>query len=90
MCSGSVIVTDNKGGWKEQIKHKETGFLCNNREEFVKTMEFLAGNPQIEHQIRMNALNYVREEYSIEKSSKSWEKIFNKIEKISSKKKLKK
>lgn len=90
MCSGSVIVTDNKGGWKEQIKNKETGFLCNNREEFLKVMEFLAGNPQIENQIRLNALKYVKENFGMEQSSRSWEKIFNKIEKISKKKKIKK
>lgn len=90
MSSGSVMVADNKGGWPYQIKHGVTGFLCSTKEDFVKTMEFIAANPQIEHQIRMNAKEYVSTTFGMENATKSWEKIFNKIEKISSKKKIKK
>lgn len=86
MAAGSVLVVDAKGGWCEQIENNVTGFLCNNREEFVKIMNYLAANPQIENQIRMNAVNNVYTKYSMHAAIISWKNVFEKIESIAKKK----
>lgn len=86
MSVGSVIVTNNRGGWKEQIKNGETGFLCDTKEEFVEVMTELAAKPWLEHKIRVQAYENVISNYNIISSAKSWEKVFNKIESIAKKK----
>ena len=89
MSTGSILVVDDKGGWKEQIRHKETGFLCKNRDEFVNVMNQIEKDPVLEDTIRKNARHCVTSEYGITQSAKSWEKIFDKIEKLASKKRNK-
>lgn len=89
MSSGSVLVVDNKGGWKEQIINRQTGFLCSDKYEFVKVMNELEKDPDLEDEIRINARKHVLEEYGIEKSALSWKKIFDKIEKLASRKRNK-
>jgi glycosyltransferase involved in cell wall biosynthesis len=35
MSAGVPVVADNRGGWREMIRHGETGYLCDSEEQFA-------------------------------------------------------
>ncbi len=35
MAAGVPIVADNRGGWREMIRHGTTGYLCDNEDQFA-------------------------------------------------------
>jgi glycosyltransferase involved in cell wall biosynthesis len=35
MAAGVPLVVDNRGGWREMIRHGQTGYLCQNSEQFA-------------------------------------------------------
>jgi glycosyltransferase involved in cell wall biosynthesis len=35
MAAGVPVVADNRGGWREMIRHGETGYLCDSEEQFA-------------------------------------------------------
>ena len=61
MASGLSVVAENKGGIKEQIKHKKNGFLCDTNEQFVSYTLKLIQDNQLRYDIgmaaRMKAVN---------------------------------
>lgn len=83
MASGTVLVVDNRGGWKLQVDNKKTGYLCNDREEFIEVMNFLGDNPQEIKKLAKNAREKLDAEFSLKKSASSWAAFFNGIEKRS-------
>ena len=82
MASGSVLVVDNRGGWKAEVEDGITGFLCSNAEEFIEKSTFLANNPEVREQMRFSALNKLINTWSFEKAKESWTNIFNEVEKL--------
>jgi glycosyltransferase involved in cell wall biosynthesis len=82
MASGSVLVVDNRGGWKIQVENKVTGFLCDNTQEFINSMTFLANNKDQKEEMRLKAKEKLEREWGFEKSAKSWESVFNEMEKF--------
>jgi len=82
MASGTILICDNRGGWKLEIDDGVTGFLCNNTEEFIEKSTFLANNPEVREQMRFSALKKLMMTWSFEKAKESWTKIFNEVEKL--------
>lgn len=81
MTSGTVLVVDNRGGWKTEIVNLETGYLCDNIDDFVYTIEFLYHHPETLKEIAQNARKRLETEFSIKKSVSSWLTFFNTLEK---------
>jgi len=42
MAAGVPLVVDDRGGWREMIRHGETGFLCASDDDFVRHATALA------------------------------------------------
>jgi len=80
MASGSILVVDNRGGWKLQVDHGVTGYLCDSTEDFIKYSSFLAHNKELKEEIRWNAYNKLEREWGLEESMKSWYMFFKKLE----------
>jgi glycosyltransferase involved in cell wall biosynthesis len=47
MASGSILVVDNRGGWRLQVKHGETGWLCNHERDFIYYASKMAYEPSL-------------------------------------------
>jgi len=47
MAAGVPLVVDNRGGWREMIRHGETGFLCDSPEDFVRYASTLAADESL-------------------------------------------
>jgi glycosyltransferase involved in cell wall biosynthesis len=77
MSSGSVLIVDNRGGWKVLVEDSKTGWLCNDNREFVYKASRSAFEIKETHQLRINAKNKLEKEWGSDNSIKSWEKIFN-------------
>ena len=35
MASGSVLIVDNRGGWRQMVEHGKTGWLCGSERDFI-------------------------------------------------------
>ena len=55
MAAGVPIVADNRGGWREMIRHGYTGFLCDTEEDFACHTAELARNEQLRMRIACQA-----------------------------------
>lgn len=79
MSSGTILIVDNRGGWRKQVKHGVTGWLCNNEREFIYYASKMAFEPDLRKKMAIEAVKWCKELSSLESSSKSWEKVFKEI-----------
>lgn len=82
MSSGSVLVVDNRGGWKLQVESGKTGFLCNNESEFIEAMDYLNNNPELFKEFARKAREKLEADFSFKKSASSWLTFLEGIDKI--------
>lgn len=76
MSSGSLLVVDNKGGWKVLVEDGKTGWLCNDDREFVYKASRSAFEIDETNNMRINARKKLENEWGKENSMRSWETIF--------------
>lgn len=76
MSSGSVLIVDNRGGWKDLIDHKVTGFLCDDENDFIHYLQTVIDNPDTRNNIAKNARQHLEAKYSYEVSASRWEQFF--------------
>lgn len=62
MAAGVPLVVENQGGWKEMIRHGQTGFLCDNDDEMVEHVARLARDPRHRRVIVQQARHAVEAE----------------------------
>lgn len=82
MASGSILVVDNKGGWKLQVADGETGWLCRDDREFVYKASRTAFEPSERDRFRVAARETLEKWWGIKASSQSWEKVFQQWENL--------
>ena len=82
LASGTVLVVDNRGGWKLQVDHKKTGILCNNKNDFIEAMNYLYKNPEVCKEYARNARAKLEAEFSFKRSASSWLTFFEGINKL--------
>lgn len=46
MASGSVVIADNRGGWRCMVEHGVTGWLCDKPDDFVRYATQMAHEPE--------------------------------------------
>lgn len=82
ISSGTVLVVDNKGGWKVLVEDGKTGWLCNNEREFVYKASRAAHEINETNDLRLAARTKLANTWGKESSMRSWENVFNEWEKI--------
>jgi glycosyltransferase involved in cell wall biosynthesis len=83
MASGTVLIVDNRGGWKLQVNSCISGYLCDKLNDFVEAMKQLQSNNDLIKKMAKNAYDKLNADFSFNKSATSWERFFNGIEKRS-------
>ncbi|WP_338811938.1 glycosyltransferase family 4 protein [Bernardetia sp. Wsw4-3y2] len=67
MACGCVLIGKNSGGTSELIEDKKTGFLYNSDyQHLAKQMIFVLENQELCNEIRQNAFEFVKENFSTE------------------------
>jgi len=75
MASGSVLIVDNRGGWREMVKHGQTGWLCDEGKDFVYYASRMAYEPHEREAIANNAREYLDELTGEAESMRSWNEV---------------
>jgi glycosyltransferase involved in cell wall biosynthesis len=78
MSSGSLLVVDDKGGWKVLVENGKTGWLCKDNREFIYKASRSAFEIEETHNMRISAREKLLNEWGKESSMKSWQNIFDK------------
>ena len=76
MASGSILVVDNRGGWRLQVEDGVSGWLCEDDREFV----YKASRCAFEHEERAEMRHKAKEKHvqkwGLETSMDSWARVF--------------
>jgi len=75
MASGLPVVVENRGGPKEQVDHKENGFLCDTDEQFVEYLVMLAKDPVLRYEIGMKAREKALREFGIDRLRRETQEV---------------
>lgn len=76
MASGSILIVDNRGGWKLEVEDGVTGWLCNDEREFVYKASRCAFEHKERNQMRIAALRKLQKEWGLQPAMDSWAHIF--------------
>jgi glycosyltransferase involved in cell wall biosynthesis len=82
MACGAPVLATPVGGIPDVIKEGKTGFLLNsnNPGHIAKRIVELLNEPELLERVSINAYNYVRENFSYEKTLETWRKIIKQLE----------
>ena len=80
MASGSILVVDNKGGWKNLVEDGVTGWLCNDDREFVYKASRCAFEHAEREDMRQAARQRLEDNWGLQASIDSWAKVFEALE----------
>ncbi len=80
MASGSILIVDNRGGWKLQVEDGVTGWLCNDDREFVYKASRCAFEYEERNAMRQAAFEMLQEKWGMQSAMDSWESVFTKWE----------
>ncbi len=76
MASGSVLVVDDRGGWRLQVEDGKTGWLCRDDREFVYKASRCAFESEERREMRHAARHKLEREWGQETAMQSWESVF--------------
>ena len=82
MASGSVLVVDNRGGWRQMVEHGKTGWLCDHERDFIYYASKMAYEPNLRRDMAEAARERGMELGGLESSVSSWEEIFEAVEQL--------
>ena len=82
MASGSILVVDNRGGWKLEVEDGVTGWLCNNEREFVYKASRCAFEYEERSRMRLAALKKLQKEWGLQPAMDSWAQVFEQWSKL--------
>ena len=77
MSSGSLLIVDDRGGWRELVMHKQTGFLCRDQREFVYYASRAAFEPEERRQMIASARDWLDATWGLEHAKSEWSRFFN-------------
>ena len=58
MASGSVLIVDNRGGWRQRVEHGKTGWLCGSERDFIYYASKMACEPNLRDDMAEACLLY--------------------------------
>ncbi|NUQ66148.1 MAG: glycosyltransferase [Pirellulales bacterium] len=80
MAAGVPIVAENRWGWQEMIRHGETGFLCDTREEITQWIDRLSQDEPLRLEIARRARTALVEELAEWRTIwAGWRQIFEEV-----------
>jgi hypothetical protein len=82
MSSGSVLIVDNRGGWRQMIEHGKTGWLCNHERDFIYYASKMAYEPDLRHEIAAAARERGQLLGGLPASIASWEAVLDELSKL--------
>jgi hypothetical protein len=77
MSSGSLLIVDDRGGWRELVMHGQTGFLCKDQREFVYYSSRAAFEIEERRQMVQAAREWLNSEWGMERAKDEWTRFFN-------------
>lgn len=80
MASGSLLIVDDRGGWRELVMHKQTGFLCRDQREFVYYATRAAFETEERRQMIRNARDWLDATWGLERAQQEWSRFFHAID----------
>lgn len=80
MASGCLLIVDDRGGWREEVMHGQTGFLCRDQREFVYYASRAAFEKEERRQMVQNARQWVVEHWGMEQAKQQWSDFFTFLE----------
>ncbi|MDB6024284.1 MAG: hypothetical protein JWM68_507, partial [Verrucomicrobiales bacterium] len=82
MSSGSVLLVDNRGGWRQQIEHGKSGWLCDHERDFIYYASKMAYEPNQRDEMAEAAKTRAVELGGLQASIASWEYVFEEMAKL--------
>jgi hypothetical protein len=82
MASGSVLIVDNRGGWKKMVEHGKTGWLCDHERDFIYYASKMAYEPDLRAEMASAAKERGLLLGSLEQSVSSWQEVFACIDQL--------
>lgn len=82
MASGSVLIVDNRGGWRQMIEHGRTGWLCDHPRDFIYHASKMAYEPNLRADMAEAGRQRALELGGLEASTTSWEAVFEQVAKL--------
>ena len=82
MASGSVLIVDNRGGWRRMVKHGVTGWLCEHERDFIYYASKMAYEPNLRNDMAEAARQRSQELGGLEESIASWQEVLEEISKL--------
>jgi glycosyltransferase involved in cell wall biosynthesis len=82
MASGSVLIVDNRGGWRQMVKHGETGWLCDHERDFIYYASKMAYEPELRREMAERARQHGLELGGLQASMESWAALFAEIDRL--------
>jgi hypothetical protein len=79
MASGSILIVDNRGGWRRQVEHGVTGWLCNHERDFIYFASKMAYEPHLRIEMARRARERVETLAGATRSQQSWRNVFKAI-----------
>lgn len=82
MASGSVLVVDNRGGWRQLVEHGKTGWLCDHERDFIYYASKAAYEPNLRRDMAEAARERALRLGGLPVAAASWERVFDEIAKL--------
>lgn len=82
MASGSVLIVDNRGGWRQMVEHGKTGWLCDSVRDFIYYASRMAYEPELRADMAEAARERGLALGGLEASAASWEEVFETISQL--------
>lgn len=82
MASGSVLIVDNRGGWRQMVEHGRTGWLCDHERDFIFYASQMAYEPNMRADMAEAARLRGLELGGELAARASWEEVFEAIDKL--------
>lgn len=82
MASGSVLIVDNRGGWRQMVEHGRTGWLCDHERDFIYYASKMAYEPHLREDMAESARLRGLELGGMEASRASWEEVFEAMSRL--------
>jgi glycosyltransferase involved in cell wall biosynthesis len=82
MASGCLLIVDDRGGWRELVEHKQTGFLCRDQREFVYYASRAAFEQEERRQMVGRAREWLDANWGMEHAKAEWSAFFSELDKF--------
>lgn len=73
---------DNRGGWRQQVEHGKTGWLCDHARDFIYYASKMAYEPNQRNDMAEQAKSRALALGGLEASIASWEHVLEELDKL--------